>query len=106
MPCVGARATNAAVYSHKLCQAILSGARRQLEIDGTCVDGSVWITTTAEQFGDDLTKHVLDPTLVKAARRTDIASFKGNDVREMAAAGEAIRVSSKAPISVRLGERT
>ena len=50
---------------------------------------------------DDLTKQLLEPTLVKAARRTDIDFFKSKDVWEMATDQEARRITGRAPISVR-----
>ena len=101
----------AALYHFKLCRAILVGLRSQLKKDGACKEGIVGILEACPEeypatlnfynltsfhghvlkiqiendqiFKDDLTGQLLDPTLVRAARKKELVHFDGKDVWEL-----------------------
>ena len=52
-------------------------------------------------FKDDLTGQILDPTLVKAARKKELEYFDGKDVWELRPISECRRLTGKAPVTVR-----
>ena len=100
----------AALYHFKLCRAILVAFRNQLWKDGTCKDGFVGMLHAGlEQeevpatvpcyhltngrgqvlkvqiedekvFSEDLIGQLLDPIIVKAARKKELEHFDGKDV--------------------------
>ena len=100
-PCFGDRATRAAVHSHHLCRAILTGIQNQLQADGRHLAGNIGIVNKYEEYIDDLTKQPLDSMMVRAARRTELDFFKSKDVWEIASEQEARRNTGRPPISVR-----
>ena len=55
----------------------------------------------AQIFKDDLTGQLLDPTLVKAARKKELEYFDGKDVWELRPISECRRLTGKAPVTVR-----
>ena len=92
--CKGQRAKLAAIYNFKLCRAILAGFRKQMTMDGRCEVGMIGLQPEAERcdempllhvgftgavykvqaerenvYHNDLTSQLLDPVLVKEARR-------------------------------------
>ena len=100
--CRGKTARLAAMYRLTLCRAILVGFRRQLQHDGKCRDGFIGMLDSGLKrcekapmlqigygdqmfevkvdnkpiFRDDLTGQVLDPVLVKAARKKELDFFE------------------------------
>ena len=125
--CRGKTARMAAVYDFKLCRAILVGFRDQLRHDGLCkhgfigmmedscetelvpiyhltdTDGSVLKVQIegAETYKDDLTGQLLNPELVRIARKLELEYFDGKLVWEKRPIAEARRVTGKPPITVR-----
>ena len=127
--CRGRVARLAAIYHFKLCKAILIGIRKQLERDGICRAGEVgmiglrnneslchwgdgWqlkaggfvlnVNAKCEDvFRDDLTGQLLDPKLVREARRKEFEYFESKGVWSKRSIGECRRVTGRAPISVR-----
>ena len=121
----------AAVYHFKLCRAILGGFRNQLRKDGVCKDGFVGMLESRMEgeevpvaspcflltndkgsilkvqiesdkvFRDDLTGQLLDPELVRAARKKELEYFDGEDVWVLRPIDECRRVTGKAPVTVR-----
>ena len=121
----------AAVYHFKLCRAILVGFRNQLRKDGVCKDGFIGMLESGMErqevpavllcfrltndkgsvlnvqvegdnvFRDDLTGQLLDPELVKAARKKEMEHFDGKDVWILRPIDECRRVTDKALVTVR-----
>ena len=121
----------AAVYHFKLCRAIRVGFRNQLRKDGVCKDGFVGMLESGMEgqdlpavlpcfhltndkgsvlkvqvegdkvFRDDLTGQLLDPELVRAARKKELEYFDGKDVWVLRPIDECRRVTGKAPVTVR-----
>ena len=117
----------AAMYHFELCRAICVGCRRQLQHDGKCRDGFVGMLESGMEnlevgpilqigysghvfemkvddeniFRDDLTGQVLDPTLVRAARKKELDFFEAKGVWVTKAMEEARRKTGKPPITVR-----
>ena len=126
--CRGRIARAAAVYSFKLCRAILVGFKNQLRQDGRYQDGFVGLMESFDReqedfeayriadtsgaifhvhvanepvFRDDLTGQLLPPELVHAARKKELGYFEAKKVWEKRAMGEARRVTGRPPITVR-----
>lgn len=118
----------AAVYSFKLCRAILVEFRNQLRADEKYEDGFVGIMesfdreqetfdhyrlcdTSGEVFHirvanepiykDDLTGQPLPPALVRAARAKELEYLAAKKVWEKRSLSEARRVTGRPPITVR-----
>ena len=126
--CRGRIARMAAVYSFKLCRAILVGFRNQLRTDGKFEDGFVGIMESFDKeqeeydqyrmsdtsgaifhiqvsnepvYRDDLTGQPLPPELVRAARAKELEYFGAKKVWEKRAFSEARKVTGRPPITVR-----
>ena len=54
----------------------------------------------AQIFKDDLTGQLLDPALVKVARKKELEYFDGKDVWELRPISECRRLTGKAPVTV------
>ena len=115
---VGGRAAKAAIYPPQLCEAILRGLKRQLISDGSIarnekmmqVCQESWLDAfvyslgefdSGEEFIDDVSGLPLDPVLVRAARKEDIAVFKQHMVYSKVPVDEATSKTDNAPIGVR-----
>ena len=126
--CRGKVARMAAVYSFKLCRAILVGFRNQLRADGRFQDGFVGILESFDNeqelfdtyrisdssgavfhvkvsnepvYKDDLTGQPLPPELVRQARAKELEYFGAKKVWGKRAFGEARKVTGRPPITVR-----
>ena len=119
----------AAVYHFKLCRAILVGFRNQLRKDGVSKDGFTCMLEAkmekqevpvglqcfhltndkgsilkvqvegGKTFLNDWTGQLLDPELVKAARKKEMEYFDGKDVWVLRPIDECRRVTGKAPVT-------
>ena len=107
-----------AIYSDKLCRAIIRGMTAQLKVDGLIKDGEVGINAMDDdaaveatlrgpeqgfsgQYRDDLTNQVLRDDLVKEARRKELDYFCSKGVWLKRPKEDARAKTGRSPISVR-----
>ena len=121
---VAGRAKAAQVYPRKFCTTLCSGIAAQHKLDDLGMEARPVLSMSEMQGAaknekgqspsavlheeggelaayDDLSGDVLDPELMKRARREEIEYFKDMGVYDKVEIAEAHRVTGKAPIAVR-----